>query len=293
MKLRYRIFACLFALLFLCGAFASCRNKPGELEKGTIIEQPAASDSAWQPLTAARTELDATYRQKLEATQEFAPLPEDFNGTKYYISSIRGNDSNSGTSPDKAWKSPAKANDAAIKSGDAVLFECGSVFRRTKNDYFFKTKSGVIYSSYGEGEKPIFYGSIKVPASQWTAVPGKENLYYYDGGKEFDLTIQHDIGNIVFNNGEAWGIKIQMTYNDPETKSSPANKTLALQDVSNGLRTYASIPSYRLKSGEDLRTYDLSFYHDYKNRKVYLKYWNLSFFLESGKILMFLHRIGI
>ena len=155
---------CLLALLLFCGAFASCGKKTNELKTGTITETPAESGSAWQPLTAAdRAGTDAIYEQKLAATQAFAPLPA-VSGKTYYISSIHGDDSNSGTSPDKAWKSPVKAGE--VPSGSAVLFECGSVFRRTQNKWFFKAVSNVVYSTYGTGAKPVFYGSVNVPASK-------------------------------------------------------------------------------------------------------------------------------
>lgn len=259
--MKKRILICLLVAGLIGSLFVSCA------QKGTIREIPMDTASSWRPMTvAARAELNELYEQKLAGTQAFAPLPE-VSGTTYYISSLNGNDSNSGTSPQSAWKSPAKAND--VTSGDAVLFECGSVFRRTANEYFFKSKSGVVYSSYGSGAKPLFYGSIKVPASQWIPVEGKQNLYYFDG-KSLNLTINNDIGNIAFNDGEAWGIKIQMTYNDSETKQNPRNKTLALENVSNGLETFASIPSYSLKNGEDLKGPDLSYYHDYSTKRVYL-----------------------
>lgn len=259
---------CLLALLLFCGAFASCGKKTNELKTGTITETPAESGSAWQPLTAAdRAGTDAIYEQKLAATQAFAPLPA-VSGKTYYISSIHGDDSNSGTSPDKAWKSPVKAGE--VPSGSAVLFECGSVFRRTQNKWFFKAVSNVVYSTYGTGAKPVFYGSVNVPASKWVKVPDKSNLYYFEDRSLSLFDLNNDIGSIIFNEGEAWGVKIQMTYQDPAEKTMPKNKTLALKDVSNGLQTFASIPGYALKNGQDLRAYDLSFYHDFGKARVYL-----------------------
>ena len=134
-----RVVLFLLAVLIFAGMLSSCGGRTNELKKGTIKEQGA--DSFWQPLTStAREQLDDIYQQKLAATQEFAQVPAT-TGKTYYISSIHGNNSNSGTSPEQAWKSPEKANDSAIKSGDLVLFECGSVFRRKTNSYFFKSKN--------------------------------------------------------------------------------------------------------------------------------------------------------
>ena len=274
-KKMKRILAILLAVLLFAGALAACgpTGSDGELKKGKIEKKEAEviDDSAWKSLTtAARTELNNVYQQKLAATQAFAAVPTA-TGTTYYISSIHGNDSNNGKSAATAWKSPKKAN--AAKSGDVVLFECGSTFRRD-NDTFLTLKSGVTYATYGSGEKPrvyvspwnggekpIFYGSYNASdPNKWVKVSGKSNLYYFKD--KIVLGNETDIGSIVFNGGEAWGIKIQRTYVGTKEDGVYDNKTLALSDVSNGLQTFASIPSYTLKNGNDLKTYDLSFYHD-------------------------------
>ncbi len=260
--------AILLAILLLAGALAACNpnGSNGELKKGTIEKSGGedTSDSAWKPMTTAvRAELDATYQQKLAATQAFATVPAA-TGTTYYISSINGNDSNNGKTPATAWASPKKAN--AAQSGDVVLFECGSVFRRN-NDTFLTLQSGVTYATYGTGEKPIFYGSYNASEpSKWKAVTGKANLYYFN--EKIIFSGVTDIGAIVFNGGEAWGIKIQKLYEGTKEGGVRSNQTLALENVSNGLQTFATIPSYTLKNGSDLKTYDLSFYHD--TQYVYL-----------------------
>ena len=264
-----KLLALTLALLLLCGALASCGGggSTGELKKGTIEKSSsgASGDGEIAAVTpAVRKELDDIYAQKLAATKAFAE-PKT-NGTVYYVSSINGNDSNSGKSPAQAWKT--MANIGNVLAGDTVLFECGSVFRRTTNTTFFTVKTGMTLGTYGEGAKPIFYGSLSVPAGQWKAVSGKSNLYYFEKSS-LNLSLKNDIGAIVFNGGEAWGIKIQMTYNDNESKQNPANRTLALEGVDNGLAVY-DIPSYALAKGEDLKGPDLSFYHDYGQKRVYL-----------------------
>ncbi len=224
---------------------------------------------AYSTLTAdTRAKLDSIYQQKVEGTQAFAEVPAA-TGTTWYVSSIHGNDSYSGKSPDRAWKTTANCA-SKVGEGDTILFECGSVFRRTKNDYFIRgMKNNVTLATYGEGAKPIFYGSINVPASAWKQV-GNSNIYYVTGSSIgiSNLNIDNDIGTIVFNEGEAWGIKTLMTFSDTETKQNPKNKTLALEGVSNGLTT-VDIPSYDFTGGADLKG-DLSFYHDYSQKRVYL-----------------------
>lgn len=42
--------------------------------------------------------------------------------TNYYIDNLNGNDSNSGQSVDKAWKSLTKVNAKTFQPGDSILF---------------------------------------------------------------------------------------------------------------------------------------------------------------------------
>lgn len=78
-------------------------------------------------------------------------------GTTYYISSLDGDDSNSGTSEDKPWETLEKLKETELKPGDSVLLECGSVF----NGYIhLKDVSGteeapIKIASYGDGNRPI------------------------------------------------------------------------------------------------------------------------------------------
>ena len=78
---------------------------------------------------------------------------ETYTGTAYYISNS-GSDKNSGKSPEKAWASLKKLKEVTLKAGDAVFFERGGVWYGTLN-----ARSGVTYSAYGEGEKPVITGA--------------------------------------------------------------------------------------------------------------------------------------
>ncbi len=49
-------------------------------------------------------------------------------GTVYYVDSIAGDDSNSGLSPDKAFKTIEKAASILYYGGDSVLFKAGGVY---------------------------------------------------------------------------------------------------------------------------------------------------------------------
>lgn len=84
--------------------------------------------------------------QKKETTQ----------GTTYYVSSSKGDDSNDGTSESKPFKTLEKINKLTLKPGDQVLLEKGSVF----NDQYLHLKGSgsaeapIKVSTYGEGNRP-------------------------------------------------------------------------------------------------------------------------------------------
>lgn len=248
--------ALLLAIFLVVLPLAACRNsETGETTgRGTITETANTGKTiAWKKETdAAREELNATYQSLYQGTKAFAEVGRS-NGTVYYISSKNGSNSNNGKSQTAAWKTCSKLESAALTSGDVVLFECGSVFREQ-----IEIVSGITYSSYGTGAKPIFYGSINASgASKWSAVSGSQNLYCYSE----TISSQNDIGNICFDGGAAWGIKIQ--------KLKDSNKTLALENVSNGVQTFEKIPSYAFSSGKDLKQYHLTYFHD-PSGKLYL-----------------------
>ncbi len=115
-------------------------------------------------------------------------------GTKYYVSSINGNDNNDGTSPEKAFKTLTKTSQISLKEGDAVLLERGSLFRLNSS---YSLKNGVTYAAYGSGNKPAVYGSSRnyAVAYLWNPYNEKKNIWVIDN------SFQGDVGNIVFDHG--------------------------------------------------------------------------------------------
>lgn len=78
------------------------------------------------------------------------------SGTTYYVSTLNGQDSNSGTSEKQAFYSLKKINDIKLQPGDRVLLEAGSVFI---DGYLHLQGSGseaapIIIDRYGEGDDP-------------------------------------------------------------------------------------------------------------------------------------------
>ena len=128
-----------------------------------------------------------------------SPTKVNVKGTKYYVSN-KGDDTNDGLSPQTAWATPARANKATLNPGDGMFFERGSMWRREQ----IIAQTGVTYSAYGTGAKPIFSMSPENGAdkSKWT-------LYYDKNGVKvwkFYKKMQ-DVGSMDFNNGEQWAHK--------------------------------------------------------------------------------------
>ena len=122
-------------------------------------------------------------------------------GTVYYVSAD-GCDEGDGRSPETAWATTERVSSFEFAEGDEVRFRRGDVFRG-----FVKTRSGVKYCAYGEGEKPRLYGSEKnyADSALWEIYDGEQNIWKL---KEDAL----DCGTLVFNGGERHSRKLIPSY---------------------------------------------------------------------------------
>lgn len=114
----------------------------------------------------------------------------------WYVSRT-GKPDNDGKTPETAWDSleTLEKNNPLLQSGDAVLFRRGDIFRGCVTSV-----SGVGYGAYGTGEKPRIYGSSRdYIGDRWYRTE--------DGLWTVDCEFPADIGNIVFDNGRAVGVK--------------------------------------------------------------------------------------
>lgn len=120
------------------------------------------------------------------------------NGVTYYVS-YKGDDSNDGKTPETAWRSAEKLAETrgTLIEGDVVLFERGGVYRGA-----FTISSGVSYGAYGEGTKPCIYESMQNYADEalWEAAE-EDNVW------KINVSGLSDVGNLVFNHGEACAAK--------------------------------------------------------------------------------------
>ncbi len=116
-------------------------------------------------------------------------------GTVYYVSP-NGNDSNSGKSPSAAWKTLAKVSATTFKSGDVILFERGAEFRGK----ITAKASGLTFSAYGTGAKPIINGSKRdfADPSIWVETD-VENVY------KLTVTVS-DVGLVALDHSKKLGV---------------------------------------------------------------------------------------
>ena len=122
-------------------------------------------------------------------------------GKSYYVSN-EGDDNNDGLSAVTPWKTLSKVSDADLNPGDGVFFRRGDLFRGK-----VQTKSGVTYSAYGEGKKPMLYGSELSLADPtlWEIYDGEKHIW-----KSTEKLL--DVGTLVFDDGKAHSRKLIPSY---------------------------------------------------------------------------------
>ncbi len=155
-----------------------------------IKKLDAATLQAWKDETEERI-------RQIENTPNMELAGEHI----YYVAND-GDDKNDGTSPDTPWRSLDKVNSGgtAILPGDTVAFRRGDLWRGK-----IFARAGVTYTAYGEGPKPKLYGS-----GEDGAVPEKWKETKWPGIWQYTERAANplvDVGVLVFNGGEAWGIK--------------------------------------------------------------------------------------
>ena len=222
-------------------------------------------------------------------------MPDQIKGTCFYISSVHGDDSNDGLSPETAWKSITKLVhlkegewfstpltsypplEHIPQRGDAVFLERGSVFNAElvtghAGDYAMWLADGVSYGAYGEGEKPVITCCVDYSGSRNWVKTGYDNVWMLDQTLEIpECTKQlsyNDIGNIIVKARDGvTGYGIKVLAKNPEDPFN-GEKTVTFGKVTNGFEIYESggIP---FTSPGCLRN-NLEYFHDWKNARVYL-----------------------
>ncbi len=108
-----------------------------------------------------------------------------FSYAKDYYVSNAGDDENPGTSPELSWQTISKVNKFDFKPGDVVHFRCGDSWREQLIPVKGNQNGYVTYTSYGEGPKPLLFGSISKSRPSdwkdegnniWTISPGQNKV---------------------------------------------------------------------------------------------------------------------
>lgn len=167
-------------------------------------------------------------------------------GKTYYVSSS-GNDSNNGRSPDSPIKTIKKVNKLNLQPGDGVLFKRGDKFRTTVT---LQLKNGVTYSAYGTGEKPQLTYSVDASSPDDWVQTKYPNIYRC----KIKFPSSNNVGTIIFNGGEAWGVMVQKT---PADGFRVSNGT-----VFNGYEYITDQKGVKFKD-ESALINDLEFYNSY------------------------------
>lgn len=96
-------------------------------------------------------------------------------GRDYYISSLNGDNSNDGTTKDKAWETLDKITNIKLQPGDRILLESGSVFNGFIHlkDVSGTKENPIEITKYGGDIKPIINGN-------------GEGIWYQDYAKALD-----------------------------------------------------------------------------------------------------------
>ncbi len=82
--------------------------------------------------------------------------------TNYYLSA-NGNNTASGKSPGKAWKTIDQLNKVMLKPGDTVFFHAAHHFTGSiEVSYSGTVNRPIVFCSYGKGDKPVISGAVKL-----------------------------------------------------------------------------------------------------------------------------------
>lgn len=222
-------------------------------------------EASKEMINSLDTEFEAR-KSKIRSTKSEWTLGK--GGTVYYISHS-GDDNNDGKSPKTAMATLTKINsECFLKEGDVVLFERGGRWHER-----IIARPYVTYSAYGVGDKPKICGSLDASSpDDWVKYGDKHGLYKYAHSLPgTPLTPDgicrpaYDIGNIIFNDGEAFALRI---YDENLDNPGYCRQFGYNGIVSNGKEMWYR-PKTKFTSPEDLN-HDLEYYFNFETGELYL-----------------------
>lgn len=131
---------------------------------------------------------------------------EGRSGLTYYVDAEKGNDNESGRSPEKAWKTLEKVNNMVFQPGDTILFKAegtweGQLWPKGSGN----EENSIIIDRYGEGKDPYIKGNM----DQGAAVYLYNQQYWEINHLEItnNATVKGDRQGICFENQDAGILK--------------------------------------------------------------------------------------
>jgi hypothetical protein len=83
-------------------------------------------------------------------------LSQSIAGTSYYVDSQADDDSQTGTSPETAWKTLKRASGCKLEAGDRILLKCGGTYAGSLHvQATGSSAEPAVIESYGEGALPL------------------------------------------------------------------------------------------------------------------------------------------
>jgi hypothetical protein len=174
-----------------------------------------------------------------------------YTGTAYYVA-VDGDDSKDGKSPETAWATMNKVNSVKLAYGDAVFFKRGD----TWYDQLWG-QSGVSYSAYGTGPKPVISGSVEENA----ATADKWSLFYSGDNGEKVWVYYRDLGDITgvfFNGGKSWANKVYPFWGNSQYVFETGEPFDATNGLTNDLDFFSAVDLTKIDPFKGLNDTDVS-----------------------------------
>ncbi len=192
---------------------------PAPTNTPTVAPTSTARPTNTVTPTATRVPPTATSVPPTATAIPPTPTPIPVTGTNYYVDSVGGSDSNSGTAMSSPWKTLTNVNSRTFSPGDAVNFKRGSFW----SGGLMIRSSGVqgkpiTYRDYGTGTAPIFENpgqynqAIRVYGS-WVVVQGLLVRNAGEAGVRIESGANHNIVQDVEATNDGIGIEIYGQYN--------------------------------------------------------------------------------
>lgn len=111
----------------MLASLSACGGKGQSSASNIPMDEDTAAATAILEEAVERREAILTSKTQIVWDETLTP-GETYTGTAYYVSN-NGDDGNDGLSPETAWSTLDRVNNASLKYGDAVFFERGGIWR--------------------------------------------------------------------------------------------------------------------------------------------------------------------